>query len=224
MKTKAEILQDVSRLKAASPSEGRKCFAELEEIIAEYFAPQDNMERIVGECAYQLAYNYEYRNTVYANQEVMGKFSEDYPRGYEDVRDVFDGGGVWEELAAMPEDKFAAAFKPVTGSVSESDTGGATAATTMTNPYLEDWTVRAYESWMAILSELGAIINFCEEDATNNGLAVYFEEHGGIISAPTRKEIAERVFVTGGYAEVICAYGLNIHIPTYIASQNGTSA
>ena len=210
MKKKEEILQDIERLKAASPNAGRDKFLPLEEAVEEYFAPQEGMESIIGECAYQMAFNYEYRNTVFVNQERMKKFSEDYPKGYEDVRDLFDGGGVWDELAEMPEDRFAAAFQSV---VSDSDTGG----TTLTNHYLVEWAARVSESRAAIIPALEEIKNFCEADATNHGLAVYFEEHGGIASAPTHREIAERVFAAGGYAEVILTYNLSdVHIPTYI--------
>ena len=213
MRKKEEILQDIERLKATSPNEGRECFKPLEQAVEEYFTPPEGLEKIVGECAYQVAYNYEYRNTIFAHQECMRKFGEEYPKGYEDVRAIFDGGGVWDELAEMPEDIFAAAFQCANPSVSDSDTGDAT----MINPYLDEWAARVSASREEIIPALETINDFCEKDATNHGLAVYFEEHGGIVSAPTHTEIAERVFATGGYAEVIHAYNLNdIHIPTYI--------
>ena len=210
---KEEILQNIERLKAASPNARREYFTPLEQAVEEYFTPQEGLGRMIGECAYQMAYNYEYRHTVFAHQELMRKFSEDYPRGYEDVRDLFDGGGVWNELSEMPEDKFAAAFQYIPP-VSDSDTSGAA----MINPYLAEWAARVSDSRAAILPALEAINDFCEVDATNHGLTVYFEEHGGIISAPTHREIAERVFSAGGYAEVIRTYNLpDVHIPTYIS-------
>ncbi len=211
---KEEVLQNIERLKAASPDTGRECFEQLEQAVEEYFTPQEGLERLIGECAYQMAYNYEYRHTVFAHQELMRKFSENYPKGYEDVRDLFDGGGVWEELAEMPEDKFVAAFQLTPLTVSESDTGGAS----MTNSYIAEWAARVSDSRAAILPALEAINDFCEVDATNHGLTVFFEEHGGIVSVPTHKEIAERVFAAGGYAEVIRTYNLSdVHIPTYIS-------
>ncbi|MBO6304330.1 MAG: hypothetical protein J6M62_04500 [Selenomonadaceae bacterium] len=213
MKRKEEILQDIERLKAASPSDGLSLFAQLEEAVNAYFTPQEKFENLICECAYQMAFNYEYRHTTFVNQEPMHKFSENYPKGYEDLRELFDGDGVWEEIEKMPETTFAAAFQRFVPEVSDSDTGGAK----MINPYINEWTARVLASREGIIPALTEINDFCELDANNQGLSVYFEEHGGIASAPTHKEIAERVFSSGGYAEVIRAFNLsNVHIPTYI--------
>lgn len=208
---KETILQNIERLKAASPREGWDAFAPLVEAVEEYFTPQEGLERLIGECAYQMVYNYEYRNTVFANQKCMLKFNENYPKGYEDVRDIFDGDGVWKELEEVQEDSFAAAFQYPPASVSDSDTGE-----TITNPYIDEWVVRVNTSRANIIPSLEQINAFCEADATNYGLAVYFEEHGETISAPTHKEIAEHVFVARGYADIIRTYGFTMHIPSYI--------
>lgn len=215
MQKKEDIQREIARLKAVSPADAGETFAPILEAVEEFFTPEKELEQKIGECAFQVAFNYEYRNTAYKNQESMPKFSEDFPPGYEDVRELFAGGGVWEEMAAMQEDVFAAAFVygPAGGNVSKSDT---TEAATPTNPYLDDWTGRIKAARAAVIPGLNAINEFCEAAATRYGAAVHFEEHGGIVSAPTRRETADRVYIAGGYLEVIQTYGLAVHIPSYM--------
>lgn len=215
MQKKEDIQKEIARLKAVSPADAGEAFVPILEAVEEFFTTDKELERKIGECAFQLAFNYEYRNTVYKNQKDMSTFSEDCPPGYDDVRDLFAGGGVWEEMRAMQENVFAAAFVygAAGGNVSNSDTIG---TATPTNPYLDDWTARIKAERAAVVPSLNAINDFCEAAATNNGLAVYFEEHGGIVSAPTRRESAKRVYITGGYLEIIQTYALAVHIPSYI--------
>lgn len=132
---------------------------------------------------------------------------KNFPIGYEDVRVLFEAGGVWKEIEAMQDGTFVKAFKyeaPETGSEEVA-----------VNPFLEDWTARIEAARAEIVPGLQAIIDFCENGATNNGLAVYFEEHGQLVSAPTRRETAKRVYIIGGYMEIIQTYGLDVHIPSY---------
>ena len=215
MRKKEDIQREIARLKAVSPADAGETFAPILEAVEAFFTPDKELEQEIGACAFQVAFNYEYRNTVYKNQENMPKFSKDLPPGYEDVRELFTAGGVWEEIEAMPEDVFAAAFilPAAGGNVSKLDTSGTGAAT---NPYLDDWAARITAARAAVVPGLKIINDFCEGAATNNGLAVHFEEHGGIVSAPTRRETADRVYIAGGYLEVIQTYGLAVHIPSYM--------
>jgi len=50
----------------------------------------------------------------------------------------------------------------------------------------------------------------------NNGLAVYFEEQGKVVSLPARRETGKRVYIDSGYLDIIRAYGLRVHVPTWI--------
>lgn len=222
MKTKDEILMDIERLKEESPENTMETFAPLEAAVEQYFKSDADLEYNVRECTYQVALNHEYRNTIFVHQEYMPKFKSNFPKGYEDVRDLFDGGEVWEEIEEIDIETFVDAFHfpEAAGEASESDTGDAGGEEggeeePITNPYLDDWAARVEASRAAIVPGLEAIIAFCESNATNNGLAVYFEEHGGIKSAPKRRETAKRIYIDGGYAEVIRTYGLDVHIPSY---------
>lgn len=214
MQKKEDILKEIARLRAASPAEAGGAFTPILEAVEGFFAPDKELEQEIGECALQVAFNYEYRSTIYKNQENMPKFSEDLPPGYEDVRELFTAGGVWEEIKGMPEDVFAAAFilQEAGGNVSNLDTSGTGAAT---NPYLDDWAARIKAARAAVIQGLKNINQFCEAEVTRYSAAVYFEEHGGIVSTPNRREKAERVYIAGGYLEVIQTYGLNTHIPSY---------
>ena len=218
MRTKEEIVELIERIKEESPEEAMEAFAPLDDAVAAYFVKMADLEESVGDCTFQVALNYEYRNTVFVHQEYMPSFSTNYPKGYEDVRDLFDGGGAWQEIEEIDIETFVDAFvfPAAEGEASESDTGGEGEEETVKNPYIDDWAARIEASREAIVPRLKAISAFCESDATNNGLAVYFEKHGGIESAPKRRETADRVYVTGGYKEVIEAYGLNVHIQSYL--------
>ena len=101
---KQDVMEHIARLKAASPAKVLAAFEPLEEAVEAFFTKDVELERAIGETLYQVAFNYEYRNTVYEHQEVMPAFGTDYPKGYEDARDLFDGGGAWEEMASIPAD------------------------------------------------------------------------------------------------------------------------
>lgn len=227
MRTKEEIMEAVGRLKEASPEEGMEVFAPLEEAVTAYYTASGELGQTVGECAFQVALNQEYRNTIFAHQERMPTFSSNFPKGYKDVRDLFDGGGTWQEIEEIDEQTFVDAFEFPAGAEEGDGAGGASESDTgsdgeggeeekVRNPYIEDWTARVEASREAIVPGLKAIIAFCESGATKMGMAVYFEEHGEIESAPKRRETADRIYITGGYKEVIEVYGLDVFIPSYL--------
>ena len=103
--------------------------------------------------------------------------------------------------------------------MSTSDTGGDSEGGETAepeNPYLEDWAARVEAARAAIIPGLKAISDYCEQGAATFGMAMYFEEPGDLVSAPTRPETAERVYIAGGYLALIRAYGLPVYIPSYI--------
>lgn len=228
MRTKEEIIEAIGRLKEASPEEGMEVFAPLEEAVTAYYTASGELGQTVGECAFQVALNQEYRNTIFVHQERMPTFSSNFPKGYKDVRELFDGGGAWQEIEEIDEQTFVDAFEFPAGAAegdgeggaSESDTGGDDGEggeeEKVRNPYIEDWTARVEASREAIVPGLKAIIAFCESNAINQGLAVYFEEHGGIKSALKHRKIADIIYITGGYKEIIEIYNLDVFIPSYL--------
>ena len=194
---KQDVMEHIARLKAASPAKVLAAFEPLEEAVESFFTKDVELERAIGETLYQVAFNYEYRNTVYEHQEVMPAFGTDYPKGYEDARDLFDGGGAWEEMASIPAEEFAKAF----------------AGETASNPYIQRWIEKIRSSRGAIVPGLEAISAFCEADATNNGLTIFFGKQGKVVSSPTRAQTADRVYNIGGYQEIIETYGLGLYVP-----------
>ena len=83
---------------------------------------------------------------------------------------------------------------------------------------LLDWTERLKEATAERLANLEAINAFCENDATNNGIAVYFEQPV-LMSQPDRRKIAKKVYIDGGYLEIIKAFGFGTHIPSYLKDE-----
>ena len=196
MWTKEKILERTEHLKRISPSEAQGQFPTLEDAINAYFEPTTELEQLVGACVFQVAYNIEYRETEYEKPEVMPKFSEDLPKGYSDVRVLFDGGGVFDEMEEVPDDEFLGNYDVL----------------------LLDWTERLKEATAERLANLEAINAFCENDATNNGIAVYFEQPV-LMSQPDRRKIAKKVYIDGGYLEIIKTFGFGTHIPSYLKDE-----
>ena len=72
---KQDVIEHIDRLKAASPAKVLAAFDPLEEAVEAFFTKDVELERAIGETLYQVAFNYEYRNTVYEHQEIMPSFS-----------------------------------------------------------------------------------------------------------------------------------------------------
>ncbi len=98
---------------------------------------------------------------------------------------------------SIPAEEFAKAF----------------AGETASNPYIQRWIEKIRSSRGAIVPGLEAISAFCEADATNNGLTIFFGKQGKVVSSPTRAQTADRVYNIGGYQEIIETYGLGLYVP-----------
>lgn len=188
MRTKQEILEKICRMKEEASSD-LGLFGQLEKAVKTYFDPTDLQEAVAG-CVYQMAFNYEYRNTVYQNMESLPAFRTDnFPTGFRDVGELLHPD-VWEEIMDAKPD--------------------------FPLPSLGEWAARIGEARESLLQGLEAIDCYCEQDAVNYGLAVKFAEPGQMISGTSKKETAEYVYLKCGYLKLIRGFDLDVHVPDFL--------
>ena len=186
------------------PGRGERGLPPLEEAVASFFAKDSELEQAVSDALYQQVFDYEYRNTVHKHQELLPAPSMDFPAGYADVRELLSGEGVWQDMASVQTETFVGAF--------------VFSSSSAFNPFIHGWVERIQSARAGIVPALGAISAFCESGATQNGIAIHFEEHGGIVSAPTKRETGESIYLDHGYLDIITLYGLDVHIPSWLAA------
>ena len=62
-----------------------------------------------------------------------------------------------------------------------------------------------------------AVSSFCETGSYNTGLAVLFEDLGEVTSSMSRDDLMDRVYISGGFQELIETFGVGIYVPSKIA-------
>ncbi|MBR1760251.1 MAG: hypothetical protein IJ741_03625 [Schwartzia sp.] len=221
MRTKSEILARLEELKN-DRADVDELFAPVIAKIEKYFVGDSQLTHDVQYTLHQLAQDIMNRKTIYENQSRMPSFPTNYPKGYEDVRDLFVGGGAFEEIMAVSIEDFEAAYvyeppEDEGGGGEESagtggDGGSGENLPPSSNTLLDAWLGMVGAAREGELSGLGAIAGFCEGGGYNGGLAMLFEELGEVISSIGKPELAKRIYVSGGYREVIETFGLNVYI------------
>lgn len=214
MRTKAEIMSRINELQAVSPSGAGDLFAELRESVESFFTSSAGMSDLVAEVIHHLSMDIFERKTKYEHQELVPPFpSDNFPRGYNDVTELFNGGGVWDEIFAVDLRTFPDTFIEEAGG--GGDEGGS-GESVLKNPIMEDWISRLPASKSTAIASLQTLGDFCSGCGLNYGIAQLFEDLGNRTGSPERVELADRVFITGGFKEIIEAYGLTTLIPSYL--------
>lgn len=211
--TKEQALDFIAALQKESPESAAALFQPVEKALTAYYTGGAVLEQAVKYCINQLILDTNQRRTVYEHQDVLPKLPTNYPAGYADIRDLFTGGGCLAELATIKADDFVSAF---TYETTGTGSGRPAVSTAKSNTYLTKWAADLSGARAEELAAIEAISSFCEGGSYNAGLAQYFEDHGGIVEAPKTAEIADRVYISGGFKDIIETFGLDIHIPTSV--------
>lgn len=214
---KAEVISRLDELKEASPPEGAELFEPVYAAIGTYFSSDSTLAHDVQYTLHQLLGDVIGRATEYEHQELMPSYPTNFPAGYENVLDLFNGGAAFPEILTIDTEVFVDAFveEPPEGGGDEGGEGEGT----LKNPYLEAWAEQISGARSGELAGLSAICGFCDGGGFNAGLAMFFEDLGGTVKSPTVKDIAQRIYIDGGYYGLITEFGLPVHIPTII--ENG---
>ncbi len=202
MRTKAEILDRLDELRR-SRDDVDALFTPVIQAVEKYYAEDKQLAHDIQYAIHQLTQDIMTRKTVYEHQSLMPPFRKDYPAGYEDVRELFDGGGAAEEIMNISIEDFNAAYYSYDPSQPP-----------ISNSFLVIWQENLEAARSQELDSLGAVSAFCESTGFNSGLVHLFESLGEIISAPGTADLVQRVYNDGGYKEVIETFGIDVYIPT----------
>ena len=204
MRSKNEILVRLDELRTVR-EDVDDLFSPLIRAVEKYFTGDSQLTHDVQYTIHQLTQDFMARKTFYENQSLLPPFPENYPKGYENVRELFDGGGSFEKIMTVSIEDFEAAY------VFEEPTH---TQPPVINTFLVVWLAELEAARSKELDGLGAVSAFCESTGFNCGLAHLFESLGEIISSPGTSDLVKRIYQDGGYKEIIKAFGINVYIPT----------
>jgi len=214
MRKKSEILARLAELEAVSPEGTEDLFTSLRQAIESYFVGGSELSEEVKETIHHVAMDFWDRKTKFEHQELVPSFpSSGFPRGYDDVTVIFDGGGAWEEMMDTDLDTFPSTFVQEIPEEGGDEGGG---EPVWKNPIMEDWTARITASKASAVSAVKALGDFCGNGSLNYGIAQIFEELGNRVEMPDRQETADRVYISGGFKAVIDEFGLDVLVPSYL--------
>ena len=232
MYIKAEILERVAYLQSLSPAMAMTpLFEELNAALDAYFHRDEEFTRQVKYTIHCLTYDTELRSYDYVNSENIPIMSNNYPKGFEDVRILFDTEGAFEEIMTIEPPPFLAAFLMVTPEAEEGSE--VPPAPVMTNSYVVSWTERINAAIEKELSGLKLISTFCEDCGYDIGLAMYYNEYFEVkdpykakdysknnpeIKGRDKAGIAKKIFDDGGYNWIKDTFELEMFVPSCLES------
>ena len=210
-----DVLAAIDRLEAGYRGKGSVAalFAPVRAAVADYFQPGD--EKLTAAIQYtlhQFALDIMNRTTVYEHNELLPSPPQNFPDGYTDVTKLFTGGGVFLELSKISVEKFNKGYQ-------ELDPLGQLPP--KSNTYLTAWAQQLKEARAAEVSALAGIASFCESGSYNVGLAMLFENLGGVVTSSGKEALAKKIYRDCGYLDVIQVFGLDVHIPSCIKEGHG---
>ena len=215
MYAKAEILARIAELQDVSPDGTDDLFAALREAVDAFFTGGDVLSDAVADAITRLAMRLYSEETQYERQDLLPPFPASYPKGYDDVTTLFDGGGAWEDMFAVDLDTFPDTF--IEGGGGEGgDDGGGGEGSQWTNPTMEGWTASITASKSEAISAVKALGDWCDGSTLNCCIAQMFEELGQRTKTPDMPQLASRIYIEGGFKAIIDAFKLNVHVPSYL--------
>lgn len=201
MHTKSEMFSKLNELKEIRAGTG-ELFTPVVELVKSYFEEISQLTHDLQYTLHQIIQDAISRSTIYENQSAMPSIQTNYPTGYLDVRKVFIGDDIFNEILSVTREKFDSAYTEEVPPES--------------NRYLDKWIAELKEARAKELKSLGTIADFCESNEWNRGLAQLFESVGEIVSTESLDVLAKQIFVDRGYKEMIESFNLKIYIPTSV--------
>lgn len=172
----------------------------------------DNVQTLIA-----ALYNDLSRRCTTYEKQIGDPLPTNHPKGYEDLTEIFDGNGVFSEILNMDNEKFLNGF-PVNTSVDEMT--GASSTSVEINPIITTWISTLNVAHEAEIAQLEALIKYCTDGATQTMLIALFEDRGKATRTKEVSDIAKEIYIDKKIQEVIQAYNLKIHVPTYLRSDS----
>ena len=217
--TKDEILVRIEELQGVSPEGTDDLFAELRAAVDAFFVGGSGLGEAVKETIQHLSMDIYERQTRYEHQELLPPFPTPYPAGYEDVTVLFDAAGAWDDILTIDINTFPDTFieVPAEGGEEGGDSGGGgESGMTWENPTMEDWTARITAAKDSSVDKVIALGEWCGNSTGNYCIAQIFEDLGVRTNVPSQTELADRVYISGGFKAVIDMFHLDVHVPSYL--------
>jgi len=152
------------------------------------------------------------RDTSY-ERPIGGPLPNNYPKGYSDLTELFDGAGVLTEILNISSASFLAGF-PVETTTDEAS--GTSSTVVLTNPIIATWVSKLSTAHAAEIKGIEAISAFCIKSAMCHSLIALFEDRGKQSRTKETPDLAEDIYIGMKVKEVIQAFNLDVHIPTYL--------
>ena len=208
-----EALAALDRLEAGYNGAGKVTvlFSPVRAAVTDYFKPHDEkLTAAVQYTLHQLALDLMNRATVYEHQALLPPPQTNFPLGYAIVTELFTGGGAVPEMCSISVEKFNKGYQDISGLLPPES-----------NTHLTKWAELLCAARAGELSALSVIASFCESGSYNAGIAMLFENLGGIVKSIGKEELAKEIYRDCGYLDVIQAFGLNVHVPTSMKEGHG---
>ena len=212
MHTKKQIVEKIEELRSVSPSGASSLFATLLEAINGYFERGEEFERLIRKTILRVTSEAFSRNIEVEFPERLPPLRTDFPKGYSNVAEIFNGD-IFEEIMTVDVSAFRAAFQSHTES---GDSGSSTVV--WTNSYITSWLEGINSTKEEEVGALETIGEFCIDCNEERGLALIFEELGNIQQdwAGDKRNLGRVIYIERGYDWVITNFNLNVFEPHYL--------
>ena len=212
MYSKEQITARIAHLQSISPSGASSLFSGLLTALSNYFTRDEEFEKLLRKTFLRVISDFFSRTIVVEHAELLPPLRTDFPKGYNDVTDIF-GGEVFKEIMEIDDAVFVAAFR------SETQSNGNSGTTVVwINPYITAWIAGLSSSPGAEKAELEAIGEFCIDCNEERALHYDFLELGKIQQPYTKdkRSLAQKMYIERGYDWVIINFSLNVFEPYYL--------
>ena len=217
MKILTEITERIEYLRSISPTGGKNVLDSLQAAINAYFQRDDEFTLDVNKCLDKIIADTFHYELVYQKMELLPKWltkkAKSPPTGYRNIRRLFKGGIVFEEIMTISDEEFIKAFYTVNSGTGASGQG---ATIEYRNSYVDKWIAALETSKEEETEGLKKIMHYCANRSYGFEYAILFEELGKNLKRHSVRYYAKRIFLTRGWAWLIETFNLEIYRPSYM--------
>lgn len=220
MITKTEVLNKISSLSQYCVANGYEggnyagFISVLSTAVEQYFSSYSpELVNSVNVLIPNLYSDLYLRDTSY-ERPMGGPLPTNYPKGYSDLTELFDGAGVFTEILNISPATFLAGFPVQTTPAGEE--GGSSTTEVLINPIIPVWATLLESAHQEEIVGIEAISAFCIKSAMCHSLIALFEDRGKATRTKQTPDFAYDIYIGMKVKEVIQTFNLNIHIPTYL--------
>ena len=220
MITKTEVLNKISELSQYCVANGYEggnyagFISQVSSAVEQYFSSfSSELVNSINVLIPNLYSDLYLRDTSY-ERPMGGPLPTNYPKGYSDLTQLFDGAGVFTEILNISPATFLAGFPIQTTAAGEE--GGASTTEVLINPIIPVWTLLLESAHEEEISGIDAISAFCIKSSMCHSLIALFEDRGRATRTKHTPDFAYDIYIGMKVKEVIQTFNLDIHIPTYL--------